>query len=108
MAFNQSLSFGGLTTIVISCPEAASYNVDVKCQIPTLSNGGGVSALVIVIKHNSSTVYTGTAGALGAWCQIPAVAAGDTISVVTSSSNPADEKLNAIQGQIAISDGPGY
>jgi hypothetical protein len=108
MAFNQSLSFTNLGTITVGCPEAATYNVDVKCQIPTLTNGGGVSALVIVIKHNTSTVYTGSAGALGAWTQVSGVAAGDTISVVTSSSNAADEGLNAIQGYIAISDGPGY
>ena len=33
---------------------------------------------------------------------------GDTLHVVTSSSNAADEGLNAIQGTIAVSAGQGY
>lgn len=104
--FNQNLSFTGLVTTVVSIPDTVNgVNVDVKCQIPTLTNGGGVSGLVITVKHNTSTVYTGTAGALGAWTNVSGVTAGDTISVITSSSNAVDAGINAIQGNIAISEG---
>src|ERR1700722_13749942 len=105
--FSQTVQFTGLVDTAIGVPDAGIYNVDVKCQIPTLTNGGGVSALVITIKKNSTTEYTGTAGAPGGWVQVTC-AAGDTLHVVTSSSNAADEGLNAIQGTIAVSAGQGY
>ena len=107
MAFNQTIQFTNLGTISVGCPEAATYNVDVKLQIPSRVQSGSDSAVLTVIKKNASTIYTGVAGSTGAWTQV-ACSAGDTISVVTSSSNTIDNNLNAVQGTIAISDGPGY
>lgn len=105
--FNQTEVFQGLGTLAIGVPDAATYNVDVKSTIPTLINGGGVSALVIVIKVNATTKYTGSAGNMGAWAQVTC-SAGDTINVVFSSSNAVDSALNAVKSVVAVSEGPGY
>lgn len=102
--FNQNVEFQGIVDTAVGIPEAGLVTVDVKCTIPTLVAGGGVSALVIVIKKNSSTIYTGTAGQQGAWTQVQ-VAAGDVIHVVTSSANAVDAALNTVKGVIAISTG---
>ena len=102
--FSQNVQFQGLVETDIGVPEAGLYTVDVKCTIPTLVSGGGVSALVIVIKKNSSTEYTGAAGQQGAWTQFQC-AAGDTIKVITSSANAVDSGLNAVKGVIAVYDG---
>ena len=49
--FSQNVQFTGLVETDIGIPEAGICTVDVKCTIPTLVSGGGVSALVIVIKE---------------------------------------------------------
>lgn len=102
--FNQNVEFQGLVDTAIGIPEAGLLTVDVKCTIPTLTAGGGVSALVIVIKQNTTTKYTGIAGQQGAWTQFQ-VSAGDTVHVVTSSANAVDAALNAVKGVIAVSTG---
>jgi hypothetical protein len=104
--FSQTVQFTGLVETDIGVPDTATYNVDVKLQIPSRVQSGSDSAVVVVIKKNSTTEYTGTAGATGAWVQI-ACSAGDTIKVITSSSNAIDEAINAVQGTIAISEGIG-
>lgn len=102
--FNQNVEFQGIVDQSIGIPEAGLVTVDVKCTIPTLVAGGGVSALVIVIKKNAATEYTGSAGQQGAWTQFQ-VAAGDIVHVVTSSANAVDNALNAVKGVIAVSMG---
>lgn len=104
MAFNQNVEFQGIVDTAIGVPEAGLVTVDVKCTIPTLVSGGGISALVIVIKKNASTIYTGGAGAQGAYAQFQ-VAANDVVHVVTSSANAVDAALNAVKGVIAVSIG---
>lgn len=102
--FNQNLVFQGLGTITITVPTADTYKMQVNSTIPTLTNGGGVSALVCVIKQNASTLYTGTAGASGAAFEAP-LAANDVISFVFSSANAVDAALNAVKSAISISEG---
>ena len=102
--FNQNVEFQGIVDTAIGIPVAGLVTVDVKCTIPTLVSGGGVSALIITIKQNSSTIYTGTAGNQGAWVQFTA-AAGDVLHVITSSANAVDSALNAVKGVIAVSTG---
>ena len=110
--FSQTVQFGGLVETDIGVPDAGTYNVDVKLQIPQPTASAGQtepqpSQVVVVIKKNSTTEYTGTAGANGAWVQVTC-AAGDILKVITSSSLAADEALNAVQGTIAVSLGQGY
>lgn len=102
--FNQNVQFTGLVETDIGVPEAGICTVDVKCTIPTIVSGSTASALVIVIKLNSTTKYTGTAGQQGAWTQFQ-VSAGDTVKVITSSANAVDSAANAVKGVIAISTG---
>jgi len=106
--YGQSLVFNGLGTLsVVANDYVGPMEVNVQSTIPTLVNGGGVSALVITIKQNASTLYTGTAGATGAQFLIPAIASGDTISVVFSSAAAADQGLNVIKSVVSLSSGIG-
>jgi hypothetical protein len=106
--FYQSVQFTGLVETDIGVPDAGTYNVDVKLQIPSRVQSGSDSAVIITIKDGSSTKYTGTAGATGAWVQITGVSAGDILKVILSSANAIDAGLNAVQGTIAVSLAPGY
>jgi hypothetical protein len=101
------IQFTNLGTVTFNVAVTATHNVDVKLQIPSRVQSGSDSAVLTLIQHNGTTVYTGIAGATGAWAQVPCTA-GDTLSVTTSSSNAIDNNLNAIQGTVVISDGPGY
>jgi hypothetical protein len=101
--YSQNLVFQGLGTISVTAPFAmTSLVVESKSSIPTLTNGGGVSALVSVVKQNASTILTSATGASGIRAVIPNVAAGDVISIVYTSANAVDAALNAIKSQIVI------
>ena len=102
--FQDTLSMTGLGAVSQIVPNADTYMVRVKHQIPSLSKGAGASQLVTVINKNGSPVMTGVAGASGAETKV-VCAANDTISVVLSSSAPADQGLNVIQSTITISQG---
>lgn len=91
----------GTFSNIFTCVTPGVYTVQGQLQIPTLTNGGGASACQVVVKKNSSTSYTGTAGASG-FSTVLTLAAGDTVSVVTSSSNAADQPLNVIQIQAQV------
>jgi hypothetical protein len=104
--FNQSGTQGGLGTYTVAPGAAGPYVVDVKNQLPNLSDGAAAnSEVVTVVKVNSSTKYTGPAGADGAKVVVVCDADSDTISVVTSSAADVDQGLNVIKSQIAISSG---
>src|ERR1700731_4750160 len=93
----------GLQTYNIPVPDTSNYIIDVRNTLPTIPTTGNTgsgagsqptqtsvaalySSLVTTINHNGSAVYTSNAGDRGAWVQINATA-GDTITIVTSSSN---------------------
>jgi hypothetical protein len=114
-------SMQGLQTYLIDVPNTDSYVVNVTNTLPTITTTGNVgsgagsqpvltstpalqSSLITTIKHNSSTVYTSNAGDKSAYAVISATA-GDSISIITSSSNAADEAINAIRSSISISEG---
>lgn len=100
--FAGKMVISGLGTFTTSVPVAGIYGVDVKLSLPTLSDGAfDNSAVVTVIKQNSSTIYTGVAGGEGAKVVLNC-AASDTISVLTSSASAVDNVLNAVKGVVAI------
>jgi hypothetical protein len=72
-----------------------------KLQLPTLINGGGASQAVTTITQNSTTVYTGLAGAEGFKTVINA-AALDTVTVAVTSSATPDLGLNVVKTAVSI------
>lgn len=99
--FNQNLTFNGLGTLSVTIPDAGAYFVEGHISIPTLTNGGGVSALVVTVNQNGSPIYTGVAGAEG--FRVTAnCAASDVIAMIFSSSAAADLGLNVIKSVISI------
>ncbi len=104
MQYNQNLAFNGLGTLSITIPFDGAFFFDGKISLPTLTNGGGVSACLVTINQNGSPVYTGIAGAEGFKTDI-ACTAGDVIAMVFSSAAAADQGLNVIKSVIAIGTG---
>ena len=104
MQYNQNITFNGLGTFSINMPFAGAFFFDGKISLPTLSNGGGVSACLVTINQNGSPVYVGIAGAEGFRADI-ACAANDLIAIVFSSSAAADQGFNVIKSVIAIGSG---
>ena len=115
-----STSMTGLQTFTLSCPNSDNYIVNVTNTLPiaqsgNVGSGAGsqptqssipalVSSLVTTINHNGSAVYTSPAGAKAAYTQITCTA-GDTITIVTSSSSSNDSAINAVRSLIQISEG---
>lgn len=104
MNYSQNLVFSGLGTVSFTVPTAGAYFLDGKISLPTLVNGGGVSACLCVINQNGSPVYTGIAGAEGFY-KVVSCAANDLIAIVLSSSAPADQLLNVIKTTVAVGEG---
>jgi len=101
-----SLNFNGLVNFSATITAAGDYVVKGQLQIPLLrDNPGKPSAVQVVVKKNSTTEYTGAAGATGFSVAIPALVVGDVIHVITSSSNAIDNALNAVQCQVQIFQG---
>src|ERR1700677_4828744 len=97
----------GLQTYNVPVPDTSNYVINVTNTVPTIpttgttGNGAGsqptqvstpslYSSLITTINHNGSAVYTSNPGDRSAYAQINATA-GDTITIVTSSSNAADQ-----------------
>lgn len=83
-------------------PPSAGSNVTVNSPIK--------SSLSIVVNKNSVAQYTSTApvnfqSALQFETSLAGIAAGDTITVVFSSSATVDNQLNAIMSNVSISQG---
>lgn len=102
--FNQSTVFCGLGTYTTVVPVDGLYFVEGKLSLPTLTNGGGISAVVVTINKNGSPIYTGVAGAEGFYTTVQCAAA-DSLAVVLSSSADADQGKNAIKTTIGIGTG---
>lgn len=99
--FNQEFVFNGLGTLSTNAPLAGNYFLEGHTSLPTLSNGGGVSACLVTINQNGSPVYTGVAGAEGFRTTL-SCAAADLIAVVFSSSAAADQGKNVIKSNISF------
>lgn len=102
--YSQNLVFNGLGTLSTTVPAAGLYFFDGHLSLPTLTDGGGVSSVVVVINQNGSPVYTGSAGAEGFYTTLNC-AANDVIAFVFSSAAAADQGLNVIKATISIGSG---
>lgn len=97
---SQNLVFCGLGTLTLVAPTTGLYFVDGKSSLPTLTAGGGESALVTTVNLNGSPVYAGKAGAQGFYIDMLCTAF-DVITVVFTSSADADQPINAIKTAIS-------
>ena len=100
-AFNQNFVLSGLTSIVTSIPIAGTYICSFKTTLPTVTDGGGQSSVVMTITQNSTAVLTSAAGAQGGSVVVNC-AAGDTITCANTSAAAADQGLNVIKSIISI------
>lgn len=94
----------GLGEIDIIAVNTATYTIRARLNIPSIPQGNGESAVVTVIKVNSTTEYTSNPGDRGLEIQVAATA-GDTIKIITSSSNANDNAMNAVRVNWAVSEG---
>jgi hypothetical protein len=81
--------------------------IDFKISIPSLSQGGGQSGIIVTITNGTGpvTIYTSLAGASGGKVDFLA-AANDVIKFELSSVTAGDlATLNTVKAQIAISQG---
>jgi len=93
----------GLGTNVASVQAAGTYGIIVSLTLPGISKGDpSNSQAVTVVKQNSTTIYTGLAGAEGLTLTGLSAAAGDTFSVILSSAAAVDQGNNVIKGVVAI------
>lgn len=100
--FNQSFMLNGLGTFVTTLPDAGQVVVEGKLSLPQLSGGAPAnSSVVVVVKQNSTTKYTGVAGAEGFRVSF-IVSALDTVSIITSSSDAGDNALNAVKIRASV------
>ena len=121
LQLNESTPVAGLGTWTYTVVTAGLYSVKTNFTIPYQPAGSsnnsastaGQSGLTITLKQNTTTLVTAGGSSanptpnqptLGASTTINA-AAGDTISVVTSSSNAVDQGLNAIKGIVNLYSG---
>ena len=121
--FQVSTTVTNLQDTSIVVPTTDQYTVQVTNQLPKAdpvpsvysSNagaGGGTnsgtqtqSAVVTVVKVNSTTKYTSTAGDRGVGPLTLQCTSGDTIHVVTTSSSSIDNQPQAVQTTITVSEG---
>ncbi len=97
--------FTGLNTIVVGVPTADSYVLTGTLTLPNIQSGASSdSQVVVTVLQNSSTMYTGLAGARGFRVPITA-AANDLISIALSSSASIDQGSNVIRCSFHITEG---
>jgi hypothetical protein len=106
MAFNQNFTSVGLNTNTFAPMGAGAVTISGKLTVPQLTDDGnlGASQVVVTVLQNSTTIYTGPAGAEGFRCSANA-ALTDTFSVTLSSSASIDQGLNAVKMVFGITSG---
>jgi len=102
--FSYVYASSGLGEIDIVVPTTDTYVVNCRLSLPSQIQGNGQSAVVTVVKVNSTTKYTSNAGDTGLECVIQC-SAGDTIKVITSSSNANDNAINAVRVRVNVYEG---
>jgi hypothetical protein len=113
----------GTTVYTYTVPTTDTYNVAITLQLPKAdpvmsaygaNAGAGTgtstgtqtqSAVVTVVKKNSTTLYTSAAGDRGVFLNNQSATANDTITVNLYSSSSIDQQPQAVQATIAISEG---
>lgn len=105
--FNQNVAIAGLNTYTVALPNVAPYIFKWKSQIPTITNGGGASALIMTVTDTTAsvTVYTGQAGSEGGSCVYNVPTAGNVLNFALSSANAADAGVNVCKTELDISQG---
>jgi hypothetical protein len=115
----QTVTNLGTTTLNIQNTDV--YNLNVTLQIPNIvpsatqgagggagtGTGGGTqvaSQVVATVNHNGSPIGASTAGMKGVTVNGISCTAGDTLTVVLTSSLSQDQQPNAIQATIALSE----
>lgn len=103
--FNSNGSFGGLSTYIVGVPTTDTYIVQGTLVLPSLARGNTAnSSVVVVVKVNNTTSYTGLAGATGFRTSVNCTA-NDLISVITSSADAVDQASKNIRTTVSIYEG---
>lgn len=102
--YNQNLVSTGLTTTTFVAPIAGPLTIRWKISLPTLTTGGGVSAVVCTVNQQGSPIFTGNAGSEGS-SVVATAAALDSFTLVLTSANAVDNALNAVKMNVSISSG---
>lgn len=93
----------GLGTTVASVQDTGTYDIIGSLSLPAINKGDTANSQVVtVVKQNATTLFTGSAGSAGFMLTGLAAAAGDTFSVILSSSTAVDQGLNVIKATVAI------
>jgi hypothetical protein len=105
--YAQTFTLVGLNTLTFTLPETAPvYVVKGNLSCPQLSGGASSpSQVVVTVKQNGSTIYTGTAGATGFATSPFAGTFDDTIEILFTSSATVDTSLNDVKATIQCYDG---
>lgn len=105
MPFSINEAVSGLVSTTIPRLNPGPHTITGKLTLPSRGTGSQTSTTVIVtVNQNGSPIYTGKPGADGFVAGFNA-AANDVITVVTSSSNPIDQALNAVKMTLSIWEG---
>jgi hypothetical protein len=103
--FSISQVISGLRTTIVPYVVAGPLALIGKVSVPRASQGSsGASTVVVTVNQNGTPVYTGQPGADGFRTGVNVVL-GDVITIVTSSSNPIDQQLNAVKTTVSIWEG---
>ena len=104
--YNQNLTNVGINTLSYSLPEAGPANVRGKLTLPQLYDDGsqGQSAVVVTVKQNGTTIYTGLPGAEGFRVDFLG-AAGDAMQVIFASAAAIDQDINVVKASVGFSSG---
>lgn len=102
-SINQQFTLNGLQSFTAFANQAGAYSLRGKLSLPTANTEGGAdSQVVVVVKQNGSTIYTGVAGATGFGVSPIVCALGDAIQITLSSAAAVDQPLNAIKGTVTF------
>lgn len=81
-------------------PATGLYFIDGQLTLPTLVDGGGVSAVVATVYVDGVAQYTGVAGALGFQTKLTLLA-GNVVTIGLASAATPDQGLNAVRGVVS-------
>jgi hypothetical protein len=103
---NMNSVLAGLGTFtLLTAPTADIYTVEGTLILPSINKGDAASSQVVVtVKQNGSTIYTGQAGAAGFYVQTQC-AVSDVITMVLSSSLAEDSGLNVVKTTVSVFEG---
>jgi hypothetical protein len=103
--YASSEVISGLRTTAVPYIAAGPCLIAGKLTLPRASQGSaGASTVVVTVNQNGSPIYVGAPGADG-FKTIANIVLGDVINIVTSSSNPIDQALNAVKMTVSIFEG---